>query len=152
MKSDFRSLRVRQLARSLSSFDAAKKEPRPQHGWLRAIREGLGLSLEDVGKKLGQSRRRVQEFEKAESQDRITLRSLKRVAAGLGCELVYAIIPKNGTITELAERRARDRDDDVARATAQNVRNVAHTMALENQSMGNVDELIEDETKRRNKR
>jgi predicted DNA-binding mobile mystery protein A len=152
MKSDFRNLRVRQLARSLSSFEAANKEPRPQHGWLRAIREALGSSLDEVGKKLGQSRRRVQEFEKAEAQDRITLRSLKRVAAALGCELVYAIVPKDATITELAERRARARGEQDARAAAQDVRNVAHTMALENQAMGNIDELIEDETKRRFKR
>ena len=152
MKSDFRDLRVRQLARSLSSFDAAKKEPRPQHGWLRAIREGLGLSLDEVGKKFGQSRRRVQEFEKAEAQDRITLRSLKRIAAALGCELVYAIVPKDTTITELADLRARVRDERDAHAAARDVHDVAHTMALENQSIRNVDELIEDETKRRTKR
>src|SRR5580658_1053739 len=152
MKSEFRSIRVRQLARSLSTFDAAKKEPRPQYGWLRAIREALGLSLEEVGKRFGRSRRRVQEFEKAEAQDRITLRSLKRVAAALGCELVYAIVPKDATITELAERHARALDERDAHAVAQDVHDVAHTMALENQPMRNVDELIEDETKWRTKR
>ncbi|MGA2607735.1 MAG: helix-turn-helix domain-containing protein [Candidatus Acidiferrum sp.] len=134
-----------QLTRSLSAFEAARQEARPQRGWLRAIREGLGLSLEDVGKKLGQSRRRIQEFEKAESKDRITLRSLRRVAAALDCELVYAIVPKSGTITELAERRAR------AQAT-EDVLDVEHTMALENQATGNVKELIEEETKRRLKK
>jgi predicted DNA-binding mobile mystery protein A len=145
MRDDFRDLRLSQLARSLSAFKAARQEARPQRGWLRAIREGLGLSLEDVGKKLGQSRRRIQEFEKAESKDRITLRSLRRVAAALDCELVYAIVPKSGTITELAERRAR------AQAT-EDVLDVEHTMALENQATGNVKELIEEETKRRLKR
>jgi len=145
MRDDFRDLRLSQLTRSLSAFEAARQEARPQRGWLRAIREGLGLSLEDVGKKLGQSRRRIQEFEKAESKDRITLRSLRRVAAALDCELVYAIVPKSGTITELAERRAR------AQAT-EDVLDVEHTMALENQATGNVKELIEEETKRRLKR
>jgi hypothetical protein len=53
MKRDFRDLRLRQLARALSAFDAAKQEPRPQRGWLRAIREGLGLTLESVGKQFG---------------------------------------------------------------------------------------------------
>ncbi len=107
MKRDFRDLRLRQLARSLSAFEPATKEPRPQRGWLRAIREGLGLSLEDVGKRVNQSRRRIQEFEKAEAEDRITLQSLRRVAAAMECELVYAVVPKSGTISELAERRAR---------------------------------------------
>jgi predicted DNA-binding mobile mystery protein A len=142
MKRDFRELRLRQIARTLSAFDAAKQEPRPQRGWLRAIREGLGLTLQTVGKQLGQSRRRIQEFEEAEANDRITLHSLRRVAAAMDCELVYAIVPKSGTVSELAERRAR------AQVT-EDVRDVEHTMALENQASGNVEELIEEETKRR---
>jgi len=145
MKDEFRDLRLRQLTRSLSAFEAAKQETRPQRGWLRAIREGLGLSLDDVGKRLGQSRRRIQEFEEAEKRDRITLDSLRRVAAALDCEFVYAIVPKSGTITELAERRAR------AQAT-EDVLDVEHSMALENQGTGNVKELIEEETKRRLKK
>src|SRR5258708_4496672 len=138
MKKDFRELRLTQLARTLSVFEAARKEARPQRGWLRAIREGLGLTLENVGKKLGQSRRRIQEFEDAETNDRITLHSLRRVAAAMDCELVYAIVPKSGTVTELAERRA-------LAQVREAVRDVAHTMALENQAPANVDELIEDE-------
>jgi predicted DNA-binding mobile mystery protein A len=141
MKEDFRNLRLQQLARSLSAFELAKQEARPQRGWLRAIREGLGLSLEDVGKKQGQSRRRIQEFETAEAKDRITLQSLRRVAAAMDCDLVYAIVPKSGRITELAEKRAR------AQATA-DVLDVEHSMALENQAAGDVKELIEKVTKR----
>ncbi len=145
MRDDFRGLRLRQLTRTLSAFDAAKQEARPQRGWLRAIREGLGLTLENVGKKLGQSRRRIQEFEEAEAKDRITLHSLRRVAAAMDCELVYAIVPKSGTITELAERRARAQ-------AAEDVLDVEQTMALENQATGNVEELIDEETKRRLKK
>jgi hypothetical protein len=63
----------------------------------------------------------------------------------MDCQLVYAIVPKSGTITELAERRAR------AEAT-EDVLDVEHTMALENQATGNVEELIEEETKRRLKK
>jgi predicted DNA-binding mobile mystery protein A len=142
MKRDFRELRLEQLARSLSAFEAAKKEVRPQRGWLRAIREGLGLTLENVGQKLGQSRRRIQEFENAEANDRITLHSLRRVAAAMGCDLVYALVPKSGTITDAVERRARA-------AAEADVRDVEHTMALENQAAGNVEELINKETNRR---
>ena len=145
MKNEFRDLRLSQLARTLSAFTPAKQEPRPQRGWLRAIREGLGLTLDNVGKKLGQSRRRIQEFEDAEAKDRITLHSLRRVAAAMDCDLVYAIVPKSGTITELAERRARAE-------AAEDVRDVEHTMALENQAIGNVEALIDKETKRRLRR
>jgi hypothetical protein len=63
----------------------------------------------------------------------------------MDCDLVYAIAPKSGTITELAERRAR------AEVT-EDVRDVEHTMALENQASGNAEEVIEEETKRRLKK
>jgi len=145
MKKGFRVLRVNQLARTLSAFENAKHEPRPPRGWLRAIREAVGLTLESVGKKLGQSRQRVQEFEDAEAQDRITLRSLRRVAAAMDCDLVYAIVPKSGTLVELAERRARAQ-------ASEDVLDAEHTMALENQAVGNVEELIDKETSRRLKR
>ena len=142
MKKDFRKLRLDQLARTLSAFEGARKEARPQRGWLRAIREGLGLTLESVGKKLGQSRRRIQEFENSEANDRITLHSLRRVAAAMDCELVYALLPKSGTISEVVERRARA-------GAEEDVRDVEHTMALEDQAVGNVEELIDNETRRR---
>jgi hypothetical protein len=80
-------------------------------------------------------------FEKAESSDRITLQNLRRVAEAMGCELVYAIVPKSGSIQELAESRAR------AEATKR-VLSVRRTMVLEDQASGDVNELIDKETKR----
>lgn len=57
------------------------------------------------------------------------------------CELVYAIVPKSGTIADLAEKPA------VEEATKR-VLAVEHTMSLENQAAGNVDATIAEETKR----
>jgi predicted DNA-binding mobile mystery protein A len=143
MKAEFKDLRRKQLDRSLLAFADARQEARPSQGWLRAVREALGLSLEEVAHKLGHvDKRRISEFEEGESSDRITLRSLKRVADAMGCELVYAIVPKSGTLTELAEARARGQ-------ATEDVLDVENTMALENQAPGNVEKLIEDETKRR---
>jgi predicted DNA-binding mobile mystery protein A len=146
MRTEFKDLRRKQLDRSLSAFADARREARPSHGWLRAVREGLGLSLQEVAYKLGHvDKRRILEFEEGEANDRITLRSLRRVANAMDCELVYAIVPKSGTLTELAEARARNQ-------ATEDVLDVENTMALENQAPGNVEELIEDETKRRLKK
>jgi predicted DNA-binding mobile mystery protein A len=142
MRDDFSDLRIKQLSRSLAVFENAREEARPHRGWLQAIRTGLGLSLDAVGKRLGQSRRRVQEFEKAEEENRITLHSLSRVADALGCTLIYAIVPKAGTLTELAEQSVRDR-------VVSDVHAVERTMALENQAVGDVEQLVKEETKRR---
>lgn len=145
MRLELRELRLRQLERTLTPFYAAKLEVRPKAGWLRGIREALGLSMQEVGKNMGKAKPNIQQFEKSESDDRITLGSLRRVAHAMDCELVYAIVPRSGTLTELAERHAQ------AQAT-RDVHAVERTMALEDQAPGGVDQLIEDETKRRRRR
>jgi predicted DNA-binding mobile mystery protein A len=143
MRTEFKDLRREQLDRSLAAFAGTRQEARPSRGWLRAVREALGLSLEKVATKLGGvNRRRILAFEESEANDRITLRSLRRVAEAMDCELVYAIVPKSGTLAELVEARARDQ-------ATQDVLNVENSMALEGQASGNIEPLIEDETKRR---
>ena len=141
MRPEYRAVRLKQLSRSLASFQKAKAVGRPSRGWLQAIREALGLSLTQVGQTAHMTKQLVQSFEKSEANDRITLRTLRRVAEAMGCELVYAIVPRSGTIHELAEQQARDK-------ATKRVLSVEHTMALEDQASGGVKELIEEETKR----
>jgi predicted DNA-binding mobile mystery protein A len=141
MRPEYRELRLRQLTLTLGAFETARGVTRPQHGWLRAIREALGLTFEQIGRSIGSSRANIQSFENAEANDRITLRTLRRVAAAMDCDLVYAIIPKSGTILELAERRFR------AEAT-KHVNSVEHTMMLENQAVGNTSQLIDQAVKK----
>jgi predicted DNA-binding mobile mystery protein A len=141
----FKELRLHQLDRSLAAFNNARQEVRPKHGWLRAIRESLGLSMAAVAIKLAGTKSLIQQFEDAEKDDRITLASLRRVADALGCTLVYAIVPKTGTLTELVERGVHDQ-------VVSDVHAVERTMALEDQAVGNVEQLIKEETKRRQRR
>jgi predicted DNA-binding mobile mystery protein A len=116
--------------------------PRPSGGWIGSVREALGLSLAQIGKRLRTSRQTVQEFERAEAEDRITLATLRRVAEAMDCNLIYVLAPKSGSFTELAERTARE-------DAAKDVRRVVHTMALEDQKPENTTQLIEGEAQRR---
>jgi predicted DNA-binding mobile mystery protein A len=141
MKIEYRDLRLKQLAAALGTFGDAKQTPRPRGGWLRAFREALGVSQLKVAELMHVKQQSIVSFEKAEAEDRITLRNLRRVAEAMGCELVYAIVPKSGTIQELAERRARNE-------ATKRVLSVEHTMALEDQAAGGVENLIDEETKR----
>jgi predicted DNA-binding mobile mystery protein A len=141
----FKDLRLHQLDRSLAAFSNARQEARPMHGWLRAIRESLGLSMVDVARKLARTKPLIQQFEDAEKDDRITLGSLRRVADALGCTLVYAIVPKTGTLTDLAGQSLRDQ-------VASDVHAVERTMALEDQAVGEVEQLVKEETERRQRR
>jgi predicted DNA-binding mobile mystery protein A len=114
---------------------------RPVKGWVRAIREALGVSSADLAGRMGTSRQLIRQQEKAEAEDRITLKSLRTLANALDCDLVYALVPRAGSLEELMNRRARI-------LAKKNVLGVEHSMALEGQATGNVDEAIEEETRR----
>ena len=145
MRPKFRELRLDQLSRSVAPFKRAKTVPRPSRGWLRAVREATGMSLRDVGKAIRGTPQLVASLEKSEAKNRITLHSLQLVASAMGCELIYAIVPKSGSFPELSERKTRRQVEDQVRA-------VEHSMLLENQAVDRVDEKIAEETTRRLKR
>jgi predicted DNA-binding mobile mystery protein A len=140
MKREFRQLRLSQLDRNLEL--ARSLPPRPSGGWISSVREALGISQREVGKKMRASGQAIQQFEQAEAEDRISIRALRRVAGSMGCELVYTLVPRSGSFEELAEQPTRER-------AAHDAKSVLHTMALEEQKPGNASQLIEDETQRR---
>ena len=80
-------------------------------------------------------------MEKGEAEDRITLKSLRAAANALDCDLVYGLVPRADSMQELIENRAR------AEAKSR-VLGVEHSMALEDQAVGRVDEAVEAETRR----
>jgi predicted DNA-binding mobile mystery protein A len=141
MRQEFRTLRSKQLERALEAFVPAKSSPRPQKGWLRAIREATGISLREMAIRLKKTTTLAAKLEKSEAEYRITLSSLRDAADALGCQLVYALVPKSGTVQQLAEEGARTK-------AAENVRAVEHSMALEDQAVGGIEDKIEEETKR----
>jgi predicted DNA-binding mobile mystery protein A len=76
----------------------------PKGGWIRAVRQARGLSLQGLAKRLGIQRQNVLQFEKSEERGHILLWNLKRIAEAMDCELVYAIIPKRGTPLDVTPR------------------------------------------------
>jgi predicted DNA-binding mobile mystery protein A len=141
MKPEFRKLRIGQLERALKPLLALRDSPRPQRGWIRAIREATGITLREMAKRLGKVPSLALYLEKSEADYRITLGNLREAAEALECQLVYALVPKDGSIQSLSEKRAR-------RKAAENVRAVEHTMALEDQAVGGVEDKIKEETER----
>jgi len=141
MRNEFANLRLRQLDRTLKPLRAAQEVVRPQKGWLRAIREALGVSSGELALKSGTSRQLILQQEKAEAEGRITLKSLKMLADALDCDLVYALVPRAETMQALIEDRIRAQ-------AKRNVLRVEHTMALEDQAVGDLDEAVETETRR----
>lgn len=140
MKPHFRDLRITQIDKAISPLSTISPA-RPQKGWVRAIREALGVTTSGLAKRLGRYPSHVTHIEKAETDYRITLGNLREAAEALDCDLVYFLVPRGGSLRELAERKAR------AQASAL-VRSVEHSMALEDQAVGGVEEKIKEETRR----
>ena len=141
MRNEFRNLRLQQLDRSLEPYQVARKIPRPSKGWIRTVRHALGVSSGELARRLGTSRQLPLQLEKGEAEDRITLKSLRAVANALDCDLVYAFVPRADSMQELIEDRARAE-------AKKHVLGVEHSMALENQAVGRIDEAVEAETRR----
>jgi len=99
----------------------------PRSGWLRAIRNALGMSGADLAHRLGVTAPAVFELEKNERAGTIRLDSLRKAAEALDCTLVYGFVPKRG----LAET-VRARAEELAN---EELRHVGQTMALEDQAV-----------------
>jgi predicted DNA-binding mobile mystery protein A len=117
-------LPLQQLDRTLGPWRSVPRL-RPSGGWLRAIRQTLGMTTRQLAKAVGVSQAAVMDAERTESRGDITLATLQRYAAALDCELSYVLVPRR-PLQEMVETRA----DDIARDQVSRVR---HSMALEDQ-------------------
>lgn len=101
---------------------------RPERGWLRAIREAIGMTTGQFAMRLGVSQPRIAALERAEANDAVTLRSLRQAAEALDCVLVYALIPKTSLEDMVKDRALFVAERQLARTD--------QTMRLENQAVG----------------
>lgn len=137
MKSNFSELKLRQLDAALNRWRSADLPPRPASGWIKAIRESLGMAAAHLAARLGVTTSTATRLETSEADDTISLGTLRRAAEALDCELRYALVPKQ-SLAETLENRAMT----LAR---QQMAAISHTMALEAQSTSR--EVVEAQTR-----
>jgi predicted DNA-binding mobile mystery protein A len=100
---------------------------RPGRGWIKAIREAIGMTTGQFARRLGVSQPRVAALEKAEADGVVTLKSLRQAAEALDCDFVYALVPRK-PLEQVVKDRARDVAERQLARTDQ-------TMRLENQAV-----------------
>ncbi len=137
MKSNFTDLKLRQLDANLSRWRRADLPQRPPSGWIKAVREGLGIAATHLAARLGVTTSTVTRLETSEAEDTISLATLRRAAEALGCELHYALVPKQ-SLADTLENRA-------LALARQQMAAVSHTMALEAQTTSR--ETVEAQTR-----
>ncbi len=127
---------IRLLDKRFAGIDSELLKKPPQ-GWIRTIREALGMTSTQLERRMGLSQPRIIQMEKIEKNLKIA--TLKKAATALGCRLVYALVPN-----EPIEEKLRDRAREKAAALT---RKVHINMALENQqvdSTAQIDELASE--------
>lgn len=138
MKIEQKRLSITLLDKKMAGFRALQNHPPPSGGWINAIRTALGMSLQQLGKRLNLTPQGVKDIERREKDGAITLQRLKEVAAALDMQLVYGFVPKEESLEKIIEKRAKE----LAR---QIVLKTSHTMHLENQGLNEdaLDKAIE---------
>jgi predicted DNA-binding mobile mystery protein A len=130
-----------QLDERLGHFGPVARYSPPVRGWIKAIREALGMTTEQLARRLGVRQPSVVALEQSELKGSIELATLRRVAAALDCTLVYALIPR-----QALEQTVRARARNFLRGRRASVE---HSMALEDQRVpGKAEEARLDEVLR----
>jgi len=132
MRAQDRASARKQLDKRLNKLRNSDALSRPPRGWIKAIRDALGMTTTQFGKRLGVSQSTALGFEKSEVSKGITLETLERAARALDCRLVYALVPSK-PLELLVEDQARELAKKRLRATS-------HSMALEDQRVDEADE------------
>jgi XRE family transcriptional regulator, regulator of sulfur utilization len=124
-----KDLNIKQLDETISRFNKLSSVPRPDKGWINTIRSSLGMSARILGERIGLSQPRIALIEKGEVDGSISIKTLEKAAHGLGCRVIFALIPEEGTLQEMREKQALKKARQINQYTE-------HHMALEEQTTG----------------
>jgi predicted DNA-binding mobile mystery protein A len=121
-------LKIEQLEQMLRPARKLQDLQRPRLGWVRAIREALGMSSPQLARRVGiKAAQSVEDMQKDEVSGVIKLQTLHKLARALDCELVYALVPRKSL-----EEIRRDQATSVAKRL---IKRVSHSMSLEDQAI-----------------
>ena len=138
-----------QLDRKLEPLKEFAQFGVPSTGWIKAVREALGMSTTQLALRMGLNQSRISRVENAEVDGNLKLSTMQNIAKGLGMEFVYGFIPKE-TLESLVREQAR-------KIAIEKMKRLNHTMRLELQELSDaekesalkdmIDKILIDEPK-----
>ncbi len=120
-----------QLDSKLSPLKDIAASGMPKQGWIRTIREALGMSSTHLGKKAGLDQSRISRLENAEKQGNLKVSSLQKIAKALGMRFVYGFVPET-TLEEVVRKQAK-------KIISQRMTRLDKTMQLEQQGLSDTE-------------
>ena len=127
-RADTQWLRLRQAIALLEPWQPLRTARAPGQGWVSTIRRAVGMSSAQLAARMHISRQSLEALEVREAAGTATVEALQRAADALDCDLVYALIPRQGSLDEMVTTQAR-------RLAERLVGRAGHTMALEQQTV-----------------
>jgi len=134
-----------QLEKNLRQFEPLRDLPPPVKGWIRAIRDALGMNGKQFADRLGGHRSRTKQIEQQELTGSLTIKTMRRIAECLDCVFVYGFVPRS-TLDATLRKQAQQ-------VAAKRLAQASQTMALEDQALSTkennkvlsemVDELVD---------
>ena len=116
-----------QLQVPLDRFDSLLDIHVPPKGWIRAIRNALGMSGRQLANRICLTKQRVSSIEKQEIDGSVTFNTMKKTAESLNCIFVYALVPRD-SLKEIVHTQAK-------LVASKRLFRASHTMSLEGQAL-----------------
>lgn len=130
---DARVLQIRALDKKTSDLKSAKNIVPQSSGWIKTVREAIGMTVSQLAARLGVTQPRITKMES--NEDNLKLSTMKKAAEAMNCEFVYYFKPKT-TFQNLVDEQAQKKAVEVLKTVNVN-------MALENQEIAE-DEAVKD--------
>lgn len=118
MKDRKRKLILEQTSRKLKPFEPIVHIPVPPEGWVKTVRTALNMSLVQLAKRMGIKSPSLKNFEKREKAGTITLQSLRDIAEAMDMKLIYAIVPREGSLEDMVDQKATEKAREIVNRTS----------------------------------
>ena len=99
-------LQFQQLNEKMDQLAGLQHVIVPPIGWIKAIRNGIGMSMEQLGRKLSITKQGVMDIEKREMEGAITIKAMQEIAKAMDTQFVYGFVPNAGSLEQMIETRA----------------------------------------------
>jgi len=103
-----KSLQIQQLNGKMLAFASLQKVVPPPTGWIKALRNAIGMSMLQLGNRLSITKQSVQDMESREKDGSISIKALREAARALDMQLIYGFVPNDGSLEALIDRKAKE--------------------------------------------
>ena len=117
----FAPLTVLDVEAKLTPWRSLRTQTQPPGGWLKAVRQALGMKTQQAAKRAGLSEQDVVRIETQARDNSVQLAELQRLAAALDCEVVWGLVPRqrlNEAVRNQARRVAEKRINNMVEMMA----------------------------------